>query len=825
MLICFLAGFLVNSATGAAYCTTLANTEPNRRINPCVGTVTYSYYVPNGVGEGYLAGLARDKLNATLLTNLSPTCQQSIVSYTCSQIYKKCIGGLSNYIYLNDTGVSTRYLPFMRPCVSVCTDLSTSCSADALFKLTTLYTANCYSTTNYGYGYVYTFDLQNSASNCYTPSSTDSFASAVETYIQGEDKPCNGLVDTFVSIPGPKINSSYTTLLRPYVAQTIINEGLSTAFAGLPAYMDEECRLALKQYFCYQYFLKPDYLTFQAALTYSLSVNTNTFINAIKANVPTLLSVKFGSSILGAYVALPSYPHQDFCTSYTDKCSAFRARANKTALEPDCSKVTNDVASFPSANQTILTKIIPFSGNGLALHFQSQPDTQGYVGSNYSFTTTCPPYYAVNVNPDSDNVRSVSGTGCAVACKSGFWTSAEWDYFRDTGVAMTIVSIVLAVFTMTFIAILKDWKDSYLMFIYAMLSIVSSSGHLSLNSAKTFNVRYCEDPVTPHRLDNPYSPCVGTAVVSTYLYMVLCIIMFFMAVQRMLYVRKQEHVLSTPWYLTIQALLILLPPLGPMIGAIVREKYGYNGVVPWCSMDLVIGSYVMGFPTVVISFFTYILWLVASAIVMMGQHYVVVSQWEEKASAVELTTIDEKENAVPAEPASAEVAVVETATNQTLGAEEGGLTPPEARHIQSPVVTAEKKEETECFADNKHFRQLKYETVLGSVIFCSFALYFGFILLKFNDYNYSDGWRDSFITWTRCVFSNWDGSSSAFEATCGTHVHSRPTVPSVNLFQLIQFAPMIVIGPPFLFSYVYAYFHARHLAGIHSKRDLIPSTV
>lgn len=830
---------LIRSTDSA--CATLAQTNANRLLNPCVDVVDYSYYVVPTLGVGGMARLASEKMNSSLLLQVSSGCQQSIARYVCSQIYLKC-STASTYIYKNDTqGVYSNIpLPFKRPCVSACTDLSTQCSSDLLLKLSSLGSVNCYGKTKYYTAIpttVYTFDLTNNQSHCFLPAQSGySYAQATETYLgtyQGATTPCAGLVNKFVSIPGYKINSSYTGLLRPYVAQTAINTGLSAAFNSLPVWMAEDCRLALKQYFCYQYFLKPEPVTLGQALTYSLSVFANGAYKAYETNIVTGLKAKYGTGIVTTYVNLPSYPHQDFCTSYTDKCSIFRERAQKASLTPYCSKTSDGIASFPTANQTILTKVIPLTLGGstvnLPVQFQSKPDPTGYQSSAYSYTTSCPPDYSYNFDPDNEDVRDVSGTGCAVKCHSGFWTPGEWDYYRDTAVAMTIVSLVFAVATIGTIVYFKDWKDNYMVLIYAILSIIPSSGHLSLNTAKSFENRYCHNVITPNRIDNGPSPCSSTAVIAAYLYMVLGLMMFFISMQRLLYVRKQENVLSAPWFHAIQVCVILLPPLAPMLAAIVRNKFGFSGVSPWCSMDLIIGVYTMGFPTVVVAFFSYGMWIAATGIILIARKYAAVAKQEDE-KGVELVGAGdnkdvkekEKENEVVASAPAEEAVVLHDAGTQKLGAEEAGPASDE------PTVA---KQDTAVAADNivesEVFRQMKYEIVYGSVVFFSFVLYCGFLLLKSGDFMYYDSWRESFVTYTRCVFRNWDGVAGSlnFESVCGPHSHSRAPISAVNMYQLVVFAPMLVIGPAFVGAYFFAYYRAKHTLGLHTQRELIPSVV
>lgn len=428
VVLALVGAFFIQTAQAAASCQNLTQTASERMLNPCVYVVTYPFYVPNGVSLSYLRNKASSSLNSTTLPNLSAGCKKSIVRYVCAQVYKKCdpstnvsdTSTYNTYIYANDTKKTGVGLPFLRPCVSNCWDLSSSCSADPLFKLTSLASANCYSKTNYAGNaslpQPYTYDLTNDRTKCYEPNLI-TLAGSTETYLRSST-PCLGLVDTFYSIPGYKVSSSFTALQLPYVMQSVINTQLTAAFKTFPAWMTSECRLATKEYFCRQYFLNPQPITVGAAMREAIvRQGLSAYSTAIQAGVQSSYP-----GLLTAYVTIPSYPNRSVCTHYTDVCASFRSVANSASLTPNCELVSGGLEVFPVANQTISSTVFPLAslGTSLNVQFNSDPATVFYYNeAEYVYEPTCPHGYSTYTEEQKNEkgVRVVTGSACAANCR------------------------------------------------------------------------------------------------------------------------------------------------------------------------------------------------------------------------------------------------------------------------------------------------------------------------------------------------------------------------------------------------------------------------
>lgn len=416
------------TTNAAASCQSLPQTTTARLYNPCVFVTTYDFYVPNGFTLSTLENIAKSRLNNTLLIGLSASCKSSLVRYVCSMVYKKCQPNVVltnpatyNYqIYSNDTG-TVQPVPFQRPCVSVCHAVTSTCT-DPLYRLANAANpVNCYATTNYANlgssaKKPYVFDLKNDASYCYSPNLVP-VAAGKERYLSG-NTPCTGIVSDFFMLPGNQLNADYTVLQLPHVVQTIINTGLAASFSRFPGYLTEDCNVAIRQYFCYQYFFSPQPVTFGRSLTKSVVGGPyQNFLPNIRAG----LNAGY-PGILNRVILFPGYYNRSVCQNYVDVCEGFRDRAQNIALEPDCDRVLpNGLDVYPTMNQTQQRLALPLTLGGssitLSVAFSVAPVYSGHVNtSEYSYSVNCPNRYSVNDQVGERGVNEVDGTGCAVNC-------------------------------------------------------------------------------------------------------------------------------------------------------------------------------------------------------------------------------------------------------------------------------------------------------------------------------------------------------------------------------------------------------------------------
>lgn len=514
-------------------CQYLNQTDEARLYNPCVYVVDYAFYLPATKTAEELRVIASAKLNNSLLLELPTSCTASLVRYACSLIYYKClpqfvaVGARSKAIYKNDTTIlASVYLPIERPCVSVCTDVQTYCSVSPVYRATQTY-PNCFAKYNFAglsaaAQQPYQFDLQNNVSACYVPNLiTNSYIT--ETYVRnGTYSPCAGLVDTFINPPGTRIDSDYTTLQLPYTYQNTVNSALMQVSDNLPLWISADCRLAAMQYFCYRFFFEPEAITFGQALTQSFGslTYTTTQQGLIRAGATSLYP-----GILTSTLYFPSYANRSFCSDYADTCASFLAVANNAALIPNCSLESGGFEIFPDGiNQTAYSLSVSITLPSTAVltvpvTFTTQPNYLGYYNAT-EYTTyepSCPKYYVIPENPDGSQVRSVSGSVCAVGCQSAIWTEDEWSSFANTAKVSSAISLAFGLVLLIFITVMQDWKQSYLIFLFTVFAVMCSASLFHLHNGTTVEERFCYDNAQSLSEEtDATSPCVQAAIVTTY---------------------------------------------------------------------------------------------------------------------------------------------------------------------------------------------------------------------------------------------------------------------------------------------------------------------
>jgi hypothetical protein len=401
-------------------CISLPATAEYRLINPCSGVVNYPFYLPPGETLNTLTTKAKNALNNTALQQLPSTCLSNVVSLQCSKIYLKCktdvvISDTSTYnnaLYAaNGIGVSFG-VPFIRPCSSVCTDVVNSCASSVYSAI--FGTLDCSSHKDYSYGNVlgkalpYRYDISNTLTNCFIPQSKP-VAGATEQYKNVEGAPCAGYVDTFLMPPGYKLDASFTLLQSPGTIQNLINAKFSIAFSSLPAFLSTDCTYSLKQYLCYSTFIGTTSITVNQALINNNLQLYQTFVNA---NFPGLLSQS---------LTIPAFPPRSVCTNYAHACAAVipQLAAKNPLLNPNCEQIVPGTPAkmFPITVQAVAAVTVPFG----SLVLTSGPNANLYYNSSQeaynAYEPSCPEGFVIPEHPEHGDIKWVSGTACAMACR------------------------------------------------------------------------------------------------------------------------------------------------------------------------------------------------------------------------------------------------------------------------------------------------------------------------------------------------------------------------------------------------------------------------
>lgn len=791
--ICLVMLGMVQSQT----CQYLNQTDEARLYNPCVYVVDYEFYLPATKSAEQLREIASTKLNNSLLLELPTTCTASLVRYACSLIYYKCLpqyvatGAKSEAIYKNDTTLPfSVYLPIERPCVSVCTDVQTYCSVSPIYKATQSY-PNCFAKYNFAslpssYAQPYQFDLRNNASACYVSNLiTNSFIT--ETYVRnGSYSPCAGIVDTFVNPPGTKINSEYTMLQLSYTYQDTVNSALMQVADNLPVWLSKDCRLATMAYFCYRFFFKPEAITFGQALTQSL---TSLGLSALQPTVSAGAAALY-SGILTSTLYFPSYANRSFCSNYGESCASFLAIANKSALKPNCTLESSDSFIFPDGkNQTAYTLSLTVGERTIPISFVTQPNYFGYHNkSEYTaYEPTCPNYYVIPEHPDGKEVNQVSGSACAVGCQSAIWTADEWNGFGNIARSSSAVSLAFGLVLLIFIVVMQDWKQSYLIFMFTIFAVICSGSLFHLHNGTTFEERFCYDNAQAFsQKTDATSPCVQTAIITTYCFLCGMTTMFVLSVHRVLSLRgDKNYIINHLAYIPVQMAFLFLPPIIPVVYGAANKCFGYSGIQPWCffrSYPNVTQNkdvFWLGWPVLVVAFFTFSLLIISEIIFIVqrcrGPVYKIVVQDESALSPTD--------------------AGVQTVVQNGDGESSNVPDTASASTSQQP-------------AGARLGRTPRVELVQGIVILASTIIAAAFVASRVQVYEFAKPYVRSFTAYTKCVFKNYDGTASYLD-DCGEHPANHPKELNVTIFIITVFSANIIIAPAYFIAYLADYLFVR----------------
>lgn len=561
-------------------CQTLPAAVP-RTINPCVGVVTYPFYLGQSQTLAGLQAQANNLLNSSLLIQY-PDFASQYIRHVCVHVYLKCSPNvnLQNVTTYNKAIYINYPVPFQKPCQSMCQQMMQS--APAFIKMLWGFTPTfCAKTFDYSAGDVGSpfplfYDNSVNSSNCFVPTLT-SVGGPVETYA---GQVCKGVVNTFVVPPANKLDASLSVTQLPGATQHLLESALKTKLKSLPSFVKADCLLSLKQYICSPLFITPQVVTLQQGLVYSnMQTTLGAFLENSAPGVTTSTTLK-----------LPSYPHHSLCTNYSTVCQDFVKLA--TALAPQCDSVVPGnaftIRQFPTQKQVVVAMPIVKTTNAGTiqgtLSFPTDANTNIYYNAAAygTYEPDCPAGFVVPEHPDDPNVQWASGTGCANACKSSFWTHSEWEKMIRMGTSMPIIGTVFGMIMLIYLFVTKEAYNYYLITIYTLINFVASSQSWRMANQHDFYSRFCYDNAINQQQEYGSSPCVTQAITLSYTILASAGCILAMCLQWVLQTYKLKHIFYHPAYYVLQFLVIFIFPVPLVVYPGVHQEFGFFKLVPYC---------------------------------------------------------------------------------------------------------------------------------------------------------------------------------------------------------------------------------------------------
>eukprot|EP00607_Mallomonas_marina_P001974 CAMPEP_0182427032 /NCGR_PEP_ID=MMETSP1167-20130531/13538_1 /TAXON_ID=2988 /ORGANISM="Mallomonas Sp, Strain CCMP3275" /LENGTH=312 /DNA_ID=CAMNT_0024608849 /DNA_START=875 /DNA_END=1810 /DNA_ORIENTATION=+ len=297
-------------------------------------------------------------------------------------------------------------------------------------------------------------------------------AASRESYLHANNPEgaCYGYISHLYVPPGPAISPLLSPMQSPYVVQSVIETALRDSFSQLPVWLSDQCRVAMKTYFCHSSMLAPGEQRLSSVMSRAgITASQIQFLMAVGVDVAGLSVYSF---------SLPSYPQHQICVRYAQDCAVFIALAGDAALVPVCDRVVEGVQQYPQHNQTIVSLPLQFPDITLSLDFTTTPNHAPIIHQDVlGPQTQCPTGFVVPDTPDDKDILWVPGSGCAFACKNPTYTLAEWSESDRLKAGVSWVSLPLILLFMIGLLTSPKYRKKYLLLAYSACAFLMNLWH------------------------------------------------------------------------------------------------------------------------------------------------------------------------------------------------------------------------------------------------------------------------------------------------------------------------------------------------------------
>lgn len=364
---------------------------------------------------------------------------------------------------------------------------------------------------------------------------------------------------------------------------------------------------------------------------------------------------------------------------------------------------------------------------------------------------------------------------------------------------MPIASIIIsAALFLVLVANPKDLEKYYLVLFFDVISITASLTTLIVN-AKYGLTRVCYDNSIPYTEDRGgRSPCTAQGAVLTYCLLAGAACCAMMAVHHMVINTNDCGKFKNPTYYVVQCLVIFGLPIIPVAIISHHGMFGFIRTAPWCYvMPPTFDKMALDVKTVAVPI---LIGMVACAVALV---VFTVRKRKEDAKGVKVAAVEYELPEVKAMPSDAgnssdkaDVMVYEAIDN-----DEEVCTSPKARTVIEPEPDEEKGDsakmkETVRLVQPKPEGMLNRTNVLLVLVICIICtLYVPYAANKLVGYARKGDFQHALAEWIRCVFTNYHGDDSEWEAVCGMHPEQRPDLSFSIYMTIIYSGSNIFMGP------------------------------
>jgi hypothetical protein len=332
----------------------------------------------------------------------------------------------------------------------------------------------------------------------------------------------------------------------------------------------------MKKYVCGKMFMEP------SPLSLEILANRYTALSIIRNGLTQLYGFTAGEAenLLNYTFHLYSPPSYSVCDSYATSCETFypliiaaAPSANSTlSPPPNCKGFQYKPIHFTTVMNSLPVYLVP-------TNMTTASDLADVNGA--AWMPTCPKGFVIPDDPLDEDIEWIPNSGCAVACKTPYWTDDEWVAWDGISGAMAIIGLpFVLLFLVTWLSDSKRRKQ------YLVLCFVSMSGLATLVFFIVhfipFDQKFCRNNAVGLNQSDGANICVAQAVILQFTAVACCLAWLMQCID--LYIKlvigKKYN-----WIWKVYVAIIFLAPILPTTSFGGMRVAGYGGRLPWCFVN------------------------------------------------------------------------------------------------------------------------------------------------------------------------------------------------------------------------------------------------
>lgn len=285
-------------------------------------------------------------------------------------------------------------------------------------------------------------------------------------------------------------------------------------------------------------------------------------------------------NLLNYTFQLPSPLSYSVCETYATSCAAFypivvaaNPSANSTLTPPaNCNKYQFKPILFATVQNVLPVHVVP----------TNMTNASDLAESGETWVPRCPKGFVIPDDPLDTETTWVPNSGCAVACKTPYWTDDEWAAWNGISGAMAIIGLpFVLLFIITWLSDAKRKKQ------YLVICFVTMSGTATLIFFIVhfipFDQKFCRNNAVGLNSNDGPNICVAESIILQYTAVACCLAWLMQCID--LYIKLVVGK-KYDWAWRLYIAIIFIGPVLPTASFGNMRIAGYGGRLPWCFVNL-----------------------------------------------------------------------------------------------------------------------------------------------------------------------------------------------------------------------------------------------